>query len=226
MRALLAAVLAGALLAAGLTACSQEKPAASSSPATDEAADTAEPAPPPQASPIALRIPSIGLDTRQWQVVGAAPDGTMEVPPVTRPEVVGWYCPLWRDTSGVDCGAPVPGEVGPAVIAAHISGPSADGRPGGKRGAFARLSEVKVGQRIEVDRSDGYTATFKVTTSKIVPKTKFPTTEVYGDTPTAQLRMISCGGDLDVARHSYKGQVLVYAALDTLSPTGDLRPAR
>jgi Sortase domain len=53
-----------------------------------------------------VRIASIGLDSPLMKL-GLQSDGTMQVPPSGFP--AGWYT-----------GAPTPGEVGPAIIAAHI----------------------------------------------------------------------------------------------------------
>jgi hypothetical protein len=44
-------------------------------------------------------------------------------------------------------------------------------------------------------------------------KASFPTAEVYGPTPDAQLRLITCGGALDARRHTYADDVVVYARL-------------
>jgi len=36
---------------------------------------------------------------------------------------------------------------------------------------------------------------------------------VYGDTATAQLRLITCGGTFDSTAHSYNDNIVVYASL-------------
>ena len=43
------------------------------------------------------------------------------------------------------------------------------------------------------------------------PKAAFPTAEVYGPTPDAQLRLITCGGDFDRSRRGYADNVVVFA---------------
>ena len=43
------------------------------------------------------------------------------------------------------------------------------------------------------------------------PKNRFPTAQVYGPTPDAQLRLITCGGLFDRSRRSYVNNVVVYA---------------
>jgi hypothetical protein len=179
----------------------------------------------PVATPIALRIPSIKVDsTLAWLPLGLqgrkqgdrtvpieTEAGAIEVPPVDRPEQLGWYC-----LNGLpECGTPFPGDTGPAAVFGHINGDHRDG-------VFAHLAQVKPGATVEIDRADGYTAEFRVYSVRTVAKSAFPTLEVYGDTKTAQLRLISCGGELETlanGRRSYKGQVLVFAELTRLRPT-------
>lgn len=105
----------------------------------------------------------------------------------------GWYA------QGV-----VPGDIGPAVIAGHIDssvGPA----------VFYRLSSLKAGDTIEVAMSDGAVRTFAVDRSIQVAKADFPTEEVYGPTPTAQLRLITCGGVFDDSWGHYLDNVVVFA---------------
>ena len=52
---------------------------------------------------------------------------------------------------------------------------------------------------------------FTVTDVERYPKTSFPTALVYGPTPTAELRLITCGGTFDTTRRSYDDNVVVYA---------------
>lgn len=155
--------------------------------------------------PLGIRVPAIGLDNRQFMQVGLAGDGTLEVPPLSQPQLIGWFRY-----------SPVPGDTGPAVLAAHVN---ANGHPG----AFTSLAKVKAGDTVEVDRSDRRTAVFTVTKVDILRKVEFPTQAVYGDTPNPQLRLITCGpGALQTlpnGRRSYVNQTIVYAALKELRPT-------
>ncbi|MSW64237.1 MAG: sortase, partial [Actinobacteria bacterium] len=59
----------------------------------------------------------------------------------------------------------------------------------------------------------GSTLTFQVTRVAEYPKTAFATTEVYGPTVDAQLRLITCGGEFDRSRRSYVDNIVVYASL-------------
>jgi LPXTG-site transpeptidase (sortase) family protein len=147
-------------------------------------------APLPSSEPTAVRVPAVGIDS-ELMVLGVGADGTMEVPRGADP--AGWFT-----------GAPTPGTLGPAVIAGHVTW-------NGEDGVFRRLGDVGVGERVEVDREDGVTAIFEVTSVKSYDKDRFPTQKVYGAVPDAQLRLITCGGAFDGDRYSHN--VVVYAEL-------------
>ncbi|MBW8767444.1 MAG: class F sortase, partial [Geodermatophilales bacterium] len=90
------------------------------------------------------------------------------------------------------------------VLAGHVdstAGPA----------VFFRLGELAAGDEVVVGRSDGTTVRFTVTRVARYPKAAFPTAEVYGPTPDAQLRLITCGGDFDRSRRSYADNVVVFA---------------
>ena len=101
---------------------------------------------------------------------------------------------------------PNPGETGPAVIAGHVDstrGPA----------VFYRLKDLQAGNDIVVTRVDGTTVTFRVARVETYEKQAFPTAAVFGPTPDAELRLVTCGGDFDWSKHSYKSNVVVYATL-------------
>lgn len=158
--------------------------------------------------PVAIRIPSIDVNGSDVAPMGLQASGSMQVPPLDKPLELGYYCPA----SPGHCGAPMPGEIGPAVLLAHINGHGP--------GLFAHLADVKRGDAFEVDRSDGQTAVFRVREVQIVDKDQFPTKQVYGDTVGPEARLITCGpNDLDRVHHRYKDQTIVYADLTELRPT-------
>lgn len=142
------------------------------------------------APPVRLRIPELGVDSRLDRL-GVRPDGSVEVP--ARVSVAGWFA-----------GGPRPGQAGPAVILGHV-----DSRNG--PGIFARLATVRPGARIRVDRADGSTVTFRITSVSRVPKTRFPTDLVYAPTLEPSLRLVTCGGDFDRTRRSYRDNVIAFA---------------
>jgi sortase (surface protein transpeptidase) len=142
------------------------------------------------AKPVWLTIPKIDVSTRLIHL-GLTASGALQVPSTTT--VAGWYT-----------GSSRPGAIGPAVIAGHIDsylGP----------GIFFRLIDLHRGDRVYVRRADGTLAVFTVTAVHMYAKDAFPTQKVYGPTPDAELRLITCGGVFDPARGSYLSNVVVYA---------------
>lgn len=153
-------------------------------------------------APTAIRIPSIKAASSDVIPLGLQADGAMQVPPLEKVQQAGWYCP----TGPSACGAPKPGQTGPAVIAAHVDG-------FGKPGLFHQLHRVKVGALVEVDRDDGTTATFRVTEVWKGPKTEFPSLRVYGDTAGPALRLVTCGGTYDPKNRRYLDNIVAFADL-------------
>jgi len=146
--------------------------------------------PAPVASPVSLTIPLIGVKT-QLITLGLAAGGAMQVPSST--SVAGWYT-----------GSPRPGAVGSAIIVGHIDSETGPG-------VFYRLPELHRGDSVYVKRADGSTAEFRVTSIQTYLKDHFPTQTVYGPTPDAELRLITCGGAFDAATHHYLNNIVVYA---------------
>jgi LPXTG-site transpeptidase (sortase) family protein len=140
--------------------------------------------------PVALTIPAIGVQTNLIHL-GLTATGALQVPSSTA--VAGWYT-----------GSPRPGAIGPAVIAGHIdsyAGP----------GIFFHLSQLRPGDHVYVRRADGTLAVFRVTAVRSYAKDRFPTLAVYGPTPDAELRLITCGGTFDPQLRSYLSNTVVYA---------------
>ena len=98
---------------------------------------------------------------------------------------------------------PAPGDDGPAIILGHVNGH-------GRAGVFARLHELQLGDRIVVGRG-GAEIEFVVDAVTQAPKTDFPVALVYGPVSRPELRLITCGGALDRATHSYLDNIIVTA---------------
>jgi LPXTG-site transpeptidase (sortase) family protein len=143
-------------------------------------------------APTALEIPAIGVRTRLIRL-GVTATGALQVP--TSIAVAGWYT-----------GSSRPGATGSAVIAGHIDSVSGPG-------VFFRLRELHPGDLVYVRRGYASMAVFTVTAVRLVPKSNFPTNEVYGPVPNAQLRLITCGGTFDPATGHYLSNVIVFAVL-------------
>jgi sortase (surface protein transpeptidase) len=144
------------------------------------------------ADPARVRIPAIGVDA---PVLPLAVDAQGVLPPPPTNEDTGW----WRT-------GPEPGEAGPAVIVGHV-----DGREG--PAVFFRVRDLVPGDEIAVDRVDGSTAVFTVERVERHAKDAFPTEAVYGRTPDARLRLVTCGGEFDRSTRHYVDNVVVFAAL-------------
>jgi LPXTG-site transpeptidase (sortase) family protein len=143
--------------------------------------------------PVRLEIPAIAVDTALVPL-GLNADGSLQVP--TDYSTAGWYV-----------FGPAPGERGPAVIAGHVDS---------VRGSavFYELRRLHRGDVFRVGRADGSRATFSVQRVEQVPKTSFPTHEVFGPVAGSELRLITCGGPFDRQRHSYRDNVVVFARLE------------
>ena len=139
--------------------------------------------------PTRVQIPSIKVDSLLEPLHRDA-NGVLQAPVAFLR--AGWYA------EGV-----VPGDPGPAVIAGHVD--SLDGPA-----VFAKLHELRAGDEVFVLRGTE-SVRFQVTATGRYPKNRFPTDEVYGPTPGAELRLITCGGVFDEANRSYRDNIVVYA---------------
>jgi hypothetical protein len=151
--------------------------------------------PPTVGLPTQIDIPAIAVHARVLPL-GLDRDGTVQVP--GRYDVTGWYQ-----------GGPRPGDAGPAVILGHLDslvGPA----------VFLRLGRLVPGQVITVSSlTDAHR--FRVDSVATFAKDRFPTSLVYGPVPGPALRLVTCGGTFDDARHSYRANVVVFAT-ELLSP--------
>ena len=143
------------------------------------------------ARPVSLTIPLIGVKTNLI-TLGLAAGGAMQVPSTST--VAGWFT-----------GSPRPGAVGSSIIVGHVDSKSGPG-------IFFRLPELNKGDDVYIKRSDGSTAEFRVTEVQEYPKDHFPTDRVYGPTPDAELRLITCGGTFDSVTGHYLSNIIVYAS--------------
>jgi len=151
-----------------------------------------------RARPTRIDIADLGVHADITDV-GLEPDGTIEVPDLSSPDLTGWF----------ELG-PSPGEVGPAAIVGHV-----DSRRSGAA-VFYPLGGITAGTRIEVTRADGAVAVFTVDLVESYDKDDFPYDAVFADTGYPSLRLITCGGSFDRLRGSYTHNVVVYATLSTV----------
>lgn len=146
-----------------------------------------------ESNPTKLRIPSLSIETEFEEPLGLNQDQTIQVPKSY--DEVGWYQY-----------GPTPGELGPAVILGHVDsyeGPA----------VFFSIGQLEPGDTIEIERTDGTTATFEVTALERYEQSGFPTELVYGDLNFAGLRLITCSGTYNHGTLRYSHNLVVFAKL-------------
>lgn len=75
----------------------------------------------------------------------------------------------------------------PFALLGHIDGSH-------QRGVLYSLKNLKAGDLVKVGLDNGQSCTYRITNLAQVDKKTFPTDQVWGPTPDAQIRIISCGG--------------------------------
>jgi sortase (surface protein transpeptidase) len=149
----------------------------------------------PASAPVALEIPSIDVKSSNFVDLEVGKNGTIDVPGSA--DEVGFYT-----------GGPTPGQIGPAVLGAHVDSTKGPG-------IFYNLGAVKPGAKIHITRQDKTRTTFVVDRVAVYPKDDFPTEEVYrGDFDRAEIRLVTCGGTFDRVKH-YLDNVVVFGHLAT-----------
>ncbi len=143
---------------------------------------------PTRATPTRLSIPSIKLKA-SIVGVGITPEGEMDVPN-GKSKNVGWY------TGGV-----TPGEVGSAVLDAHVYA------------AFGNLRRVQPGDDIYVTNNDGETLHFKVEEAKLTNLKDVSTYFLFERADKPRLNLITCAGKFDKKLNTYTHRLIVYAVL-------------
>lgn len=150
----------------------------------------------PRSVPTRLRIPAIAVDA-PFTPLSIGASGRLDAPPPNDRNLAGWF----KDGA-------TPGERGASIVAGHVdttTGPA----------VFLQLRFLRPGSTVDITRTDGMVATFKVDSVEKFSKAKFPDKRVYADTPDAQLRLITCGGDYDRKAKDYEDNVVVFAHLDS-----------
>ncbi|MBB0232614.1 class F sortase, partial [Streptomyces calidiresistens] len=166
-------------------------------PETPEAAG--DPALPP-AEPQRITIPEIGVDA-PFVPLAIGETGELDPPPHDDKNLVGWF------EDGV-----TPGERGASIVVGHV-----DTRTG--PAVFVHLNALRPGSTVDIHRKDGTVATFEVYAVETFSKADFPDERVYRDTPSAQLRLITCAGTYDRATRNYEDNLVVFARLDSTRDT-------
>jgi sortase (surface protein transpeptidase) len=151
----------------------------------------------PASAPVALEIPSIDVKSSNFVDLQVGKNGTIDVPGSA--DEVGFYT-----------GGPTPGQIGPAVLGAHVDSTKGPG-------IFYNLGAVKPGAKIHITRQDKTRATFVVDRVALYPKDDFPTEAVYhSDFDRAEIRLVTCGGTFHPVKH-YLDNVVVFGHLTSVA---------
>ncbi len=145
-------------------------------------------------NPVRVTIPAIGVNA-SVQDVGLADDGSMGVP--IGYEDVAWY------QLGVD-----PGQAGYSAFTGHISSIYFPG-------VFYNIDGLGKGNTVHVFGDDGTELVFLVQEVLRYPADTFPMNKVFGQTTTAGVALITCGGDWDPVAHLFADRIVVFATLST-----------
>jgi len=134
-----------------------------------------------------LVIPSIGLNNPIVNV-GLTAGGAMAVPNGSTNNV------------GLYNGGPMPGQVGTAVLDAHVFA------------AFSKLHNVSVGDSLYVQRN-GRTLRFVVTAVKTYALSQITSADLFTPTSKRDLNLITCAGKLTADHSTYDHRLVVYTTL-------------
>lgn len=140
--------------------------------------------------PVSMDLPTIGVSNAPIDAVGVEPNGEMEIPGA---DAVGWYR-YGRS----------PGDVGSAVLAAHIA-------YNGEDGVFRYLADLEPGDVFSVTYDDGSTQEFTAIGLRQYAKDEAPLDDFFDRSGTPRLVLITCGGDFNRALDSYDDNVVVVA---------------
>jgi sortase (surface protein transpeptidase) len=135
-----------------------------------------------------VSIPSIGLNAPIVNV-GIDDLGRMDVPDGNTNNV-GWYS-----------GGTAPGEVGSAVLDAHVFA------------ALKNLHKVQAGDSIYVTTRDGRTLNFIVRENSVYKLADVPAQKLFNRADGRWLNLITCAGTYDPATDTYTHRTVVYAEL-------------
>ncbi len=144
--------------------------------------------------PARLQIPSLNIDANV-QRVGIAKSGSMAVP--SNFTDVAWY------RLGT-----VPGFVGSAVIDGHVDNGLS------LAGVFKHLSDIQVGDEIDVITASSSIKKFVVSEVAVYPYKEVPLERLFNASDQARLNLITCEGAWIKGEKTYDQRLVVYATLN------------
>jgi sortase (surface protein transpeptidase) len=146
----------------------------------------------PKGAPCRITIESIGVDAPVIEL-GLRSDGTLEVPTVY--SEAGW----WK-------GGGKPGRIGSTVIVGHI-----DNRRG--PAVFYKLPKLKAGDIVTISRVKKRPVRYVIEDLGVWAKSNFPSEIIYGPTPIAELKLITCGGIFNRSTGHYTDNIIAFGRM-------------
>lgn len=144
-------------------------------------------------TPYRLRIPKIAVSS-VVEYVGMDAEGRMDVPKAD--ENVAWF------KLGVR-----PGDLGSAVLAGHF-----DSKTGGPA-VFYDLTDLEVGDTVEVVDDAGSELSFVVTQTATYKDADFPIDTVFAQSDARRLNLITCAGQYSQQQSNYSDRFVVFTEL-------------
>ncbi|MFG2493691.1 sortase domain-bontaining protein [Streptomyces caniferus] len=134
------------------------------------------------AEPVRITIDALGIREGGIAARGLDEHGILTPPPDTAPDLFGWYA-----------AGPRPGEAGAALLVGRTG---ADRDPRARRTVVHRLTALKPGERVDIQRSDGSTARFAVEDVQLYDRDRFDARKAYAarDRGRSELRLIADAG--------------------------------
>lgn len=141
-----------------------------------------------------VSIPKIAASSH-LNDVGVTQEGNMDVP----------KSPL---EAGIFTGGAGPGQKGTAVVAGHVTNY-------GKKAIFTDLHKLAVGDFVYIMSDSKTTYKYEVIGSEEYDIDNAPLQKIFGATEDATLNLITCSGDWDKGRDTYKKRLVVFTKLVT-----------
>jgi LPXTG-site transpeptidase (sortase) family protein len=142
--------------------------------------------------PVRIEVDALGLDAPVVPI-GVDTSGDLAIPEDV--QTAGWYR-----------FGPAPGSAqGSVVIAGHV-----DSAQQGI-GAFKALWSAKPGMTVTLDLSRGAPLQYRIVARETFDKTNTPLSALFSTKGAARLTLITCGGDFDEQKLSYRDNVVITA---------------
>lgn len=138
-----------------------------------------------------LSIESQGVKSRVLRM-GLTGAGAVDTP--NNVHDTGWYE-----------GSAKPGEGGVSLIVGHVSGISSPG-------VFGKLSQLRSGDVVSIERGDGKVLKYRVTGSESFAADNVDMAKVLSHTTDGKeaLNLVTCHGSYNAASHEYNERIVVY----------------